>query len=187
MTAVSADRSPADRAARRTKASPAEIVNASALGVHLGLTRQRVAQLADEGVIERRSDGRFDQTRARLAYVGWLRSPERRSAKFAAASDLEKAKAALVWLRVREREGRLVELNEALKFITELAGMFRVEAEQLPARIGARDLVERRRIEGIVHAMLHRIADAAEARAKVLDPNAPKPRASEPVGAEDDE
>jgi len=110
MTNLPADRQSAVRP-RRAK-HELSAVTATALGEHLGLSRQRISALADEGVIERLPDGRFNQDRARLGYLAWLRDPARRSARSEAASDLEKAKAALVWLRVREREGKLMEARK---------------------------------------------------------------------------
>jgi len=100
MTNLPADRQSAVRP-RRAK-HELSAVTATALGEHLGLSRQRISALADEGVIERLPDGQFNQDRARLGYLAWLRDPARRSARSEAASDLEKAKAALVWLRVRD-------------------------------------------------------------------------------------
>src|SRR5262245_31656645 len=46
---------------RREHRRPVATVTATQLGVHLGITRQRIAALADvEHVIERLPDGRFD-------------------------------------------------------------------------------------------------------------------------------
>ena len=58
-----------------------EAVTATALGKHLDLTIQRIKQLANEGVIEQLSTGRYDQDACRIAYLRWLRAPERRIAK----------------------------------------------------------------------------------------------------------
>jgi hypothetical protein len=50
------------RQRRRERRQRVSIVTATQLGVHLGLTRQRIAALADvERVIERQGDGKFDQ------------------------------------------------------------------------------------------------------------------------------
>jgi hypothetical protein len=148
---------------RRAKSGPS--VSATALGEHLGLTRQRIAQLADEGVIARLDDGRFDQNRARLAYLAWLRSPERRAVKSEAASELERAKTRLVMLRVLEREGRLIELDEAVETTKAMVAVFRAGVEGLPAAIGGRDLGERRRVEVLCRRLLEQIADEGARRA----------------------
>jgi hypothetical protein len=163
MTNLPADRQSAVRP-RRAK-HELSAVTATALGEHLGLSRQRISALADEGVIERLPDGRFNQDRARLGYLAWLRDPARRSARSEAASDLEKAKAALVWLRVREREGKLMETSEAVEVIKEMVGLFRTHLSGLGTQV-SRDLPTRRAIDAAVNALLHRIADEGARRAK---------------------
>jgi uncharacterized protein YdbL (DUF1318 family) len=50
-----------DRVKERLRA--ADLVRGNALATHLGCTRQNVARLAAEGIIERRADGRYDQDR----------------------------------------------------------------------------------------------------------------------------
>jgi hypothetical protein len=129
-------------------------VTATALSEHLGLSRQRISALADEGVIERLPDGRFNQDRARLGYLALLRDPARRAAKSQAQSAFTDAKTALVMLRVREREGRLIELNEAVATVQEMTALFRTGVEGLPAAIGGRDLGERRRVEVLCRRLL---------------------------------
>jgi hypothetical protein len=46
-----------------------DIVTANSLATHLGMTRQNVARLTAEAVIEQRSDGCYDQTASRLRYI----------------------------------------------------------------------------------------------------------------------
>jgi hypothetical protein len=85
------------RSRRRERRQRVSTVTATQLGVHLGLTRQRIATLADvEHVIERR-DGRFDQDACRL------RDPERRSARSEADARFIDAKSELLRLRVPEK------------------------------------------------------------------------------------
>src|SRR6478609_8478589 len=45
-----------------------DVVTANSLATHLGMTRQNVARLTAEAVIEQRSDGCYDQTASRLKY-----------------------------------------------------------------------------------------------------------------------
>jgi phage terminase Nu1 subunit (DNA packaging protein) len=78
-------------------------VTATTLAVHLGLSQPRIAQLAAEGVIPKRPDGRFDLDACRLAYLKWLRDPSRRSARSEAASALVAAKAYDIEVRTRQR------------------------------------------------------------------------------------
>jgi hypothetical protein len=55
------------RAPKRVKSRMAtdDVVTASSLATHLGMTRQNVARLTAEAVIEQRSDGCYDQTASR--------------------------------------------------------------------------------------------------------------------------
>ena len=56
-----------------------DIVTANRLATHLGCTRQNIARLTAEAIIEQRSDGHYDQTASRLRYIKHLRSEHRRS------------------------------------------------------------------------------------------------------------
>ena len=58
------------RPRRRERRQQVPTLTASALAAHLGLSRQRIATLADiEHVIERLPDGKFNQDGARLKYL----------------------------------------------------------------------------------------------------------------------
>jgi hypothetical protein len=46
-----------------------DIVTTNSLATHLGCTRQNIARLVAEAIIEQRSDGCFDQTASRLKYI----------------------------------------------------------------------------------------------------------------------
>jgi hypothetical protein len=77
-----------DPAPKRGKARVAadDVVTANGLATHLGMTRQNVARLTAEAVIEQRSDGCYDQTASRLRYIKHLRSEHRRRARTPAPS-----------------------------------------------------------------------------------------------------
>jgi hypothetical protein len=93
----------------------AEIVGAKKLAQHLDLTHPRIHQLADEmHVLERLPDGRFNLDDARVRYIRWLRDAERRTAKSKVDSDFVRAKAALIAIRVREKQRTLMETSEAM-------------------------------------------------------------------------
>jgi len=144
-----------------------EIVSASALGKHLGIARQYVSRLADDSVIERVAGG-FNIDASRLRYLGWLRSPERRSVKSAADSELQKAKTRLIQLRVAEREGRLMEVVEMESLVDEMVGLFRTGLSGLAARV-TRDLQIRRAIDAAAFDIMTEIANVAEERAAALE------------------
>ena len=93
MTEVSTQ----DRAKRRSSAAHAAVlVSGYELARHFGCSRQNVDLLAQQGVIERRSDGKFDQDVSRLKYLTHLRGEHRRSPRAAADAELASAKAALL-------------------------------------------------------------------------------------------
>jgi hypothetical protein len=143
-----------------------EAVSASALGAHLGLSRQRIAALADvEHVISRLPCGGFDQDACRLKYLAWLRDPARRSARAAAASEFEKARARLLQLKIAEREGVLMMHAEHIATIDEIIGVLRTALRSLPAR-ASRDLHVRRQIETVVRETLQEIGDIARRKSQ---------------------
>ena len=74
-----------DRAAKPDKVHMVadDVVTANSLATHLGCTRQNIARLTAEAIIEQRSDGHFDQTASRLKYIRHLRSDNRRSPRTA--------------------------------------------------------------------------------------------------------
>ena len=94
---------------KRATAGDPVLVTGPVLAVHLDLTPQRIARLAEDRIIERRPDGRFDQDQARVFYLRWLRDPVRRSVRTEAAADHVRAKTAMLELKLAERKRRLTE------------------------------------------------------------------------------
>ena len=127
-----------------------EAVTATALGKHLDLTIQRIKQLANEGVIEQLSTGRYDQDACRIAYLRWLRAPERRMQRSKVDSDFVKAKTELIAIRVREKKRELMMTEEALADMEQLIGIVLTEMSSMPALIGGSDLQLRRKVEKAV-------------------------------------
>ena len=79
------------------------LVSASTLATHLACTRQYVAKLTAEGVIDRRGEG-YDQDLCRLRYLAHLRSENRRSPRAAADAEHATAKAELMRIRIVEKQ-----------------------------------------------------------------------------------
>jgi hypothetical protein len=104
----------ADRPKRNNGAAhvPA-LVSGNKPALHFGVARQHIDRLAQQGVIERRSDGLFDQDVSRLKYFNHLRSEHRRSPRAAADTEHALAKAALLRIRVEEKKRELVLLSSA--------------------------------------------------------------------------
>ena len=82
-------------------------VSASALAQHLDCSRTYIGKLEAEGVIQRQGDGfRLDQSR--VAYLQYLRRERRQSPRSEADAEHAKAKAALLCLRIDEKQRELV-------------------------------------------------------------------------------
>lgn len=133
--------------------------SATTLGIHLGVSRQRIAGLVTEGVIHAEPDGRFDLDRGRMAYINWLRAPERRSARAEAAAKYHDMKARYLALKVAEAEGKLMDLDEAIAFVDQLGALMVREAEALPALVAGRDLTLRRKLEDVARDFRIRISE----------------------------
>src|SRR4051812_8060593 len=89
---------------------PDDVVTANSLATHLGCTRQNIARLTTEAVIEQRSDGCYDQTASRLRYIKHLRSP--RSPRTQADADHVKVKTEMLRLRLLEKRRELVKRED---------------------------------------------------------------------------
>ena len=88
------------------------LVSGNKLAVHFGCSRQNVDQLATQGVIERRSDGLFDQDASRLKYIARLRDEHRRSPRTQADADHVAVKTEMLQLRLMEKRRELVRRSD---------------------------------------------------------------------------
>jgi hypothetical protein len=91
-----------------------------------------------------------------------LRRERQQSPKSAAETAFQAAKTRLLEIRIAEREGRLIELDEAVESVAKMMGLLRTELSGLAAQC-SRDL--RRAIDAAVNALLHRLADEGARRA----------------------
>jgi hypothetical protein len=126
------------------------LVSGNKLAFHVGCSRQNVDQLRAQGVIERRSDGLFDQDVSRLKYLTHLRAEHRRSPRAAADAEFALAKAELVRIRIAEKKRELIPQEEACGQMEQLIGLFLTGLSGLSARCGGRDLAARRAIDKAV-------------------------------------
>ncbi len=97
--------------------------SAQPLAVHLGCARSYIEQLVEQGVIERRADGAFDQDQCRSKYIAHLRAEHRRSPRAAADAEFALAKAELVRIRIAEKKRQLIPLEEAFGQMDEVVGL----------------------------------------------------------------
>ena len=151
-----------------------DVVSANALATHLGMTRQNVARLTAEAVIERRSDGRYDQTASRLKYIQHLRRQHRQSPRSEADAAHVAAKTEMLQLRLMERKAELVRRDEHEAMIDQMAGLVLTKLGGWPARVAGTDLVLRRRAEAVLHELRIEIATAcreiADKNGEPIDP-----------------
>ncbi|KRR11538.1 hypothetical protein [Bradyrhizobium valentinum] len=161
MTDTAMIDSPGAKPARRRKGAT---VTATALAEHLGVSRQYVARLADEGTIARQGDGLFDQDACRLRYLDWLRSPDRRSAKSEAEQSFVAAKTRLLEIRTMEKLGQLMPREGVEAALDDVVGIFLTGLSSMPARIGRGDLLLRRRVEKEVYEVRQSVSAACAAK-----------------------
>jgi hypothetical protein len=121
------------------------LVSGYKLATHFGVVRQHIDQLAQQGVIERRADGKFDQDAARLKYLNHLRAEHKRSPRSAADVEHTLAKAELLRIQVQEKRHTLVKRDADEAMIDQMAGLVLTKLSDWPARIAGADLGLRRR------------------------------------------
>jgi hypothetical protein len=163
-TATNARPSAAKPVSRLRSAKPAT-VSASALARHLDCTRTYIGKLEAEGVIQRQGDG-FPLDQSRVAYLRYLRRERQQSPRAAADAEHAAAKAALLRLRIEEKQRELVRRTDVDALIDGIAGVTLTALSSLPARCAPRgDLAIRRSIERVVFEVRTEIANAALAMA----------------------
>jgi hypothetical protein len=117
-----------------------------------------IGKLEAEGVIQRQGDG-FPLDQSRVAYLRYLRREHRRSPCHEAETDHVAAKAALLRLRIAEKQRELVRREDVNELIDGFAGVTLTALSSLPARCAPRgDLATRRRVEQIVFEIRKEIA-----------------------------
>jgi phage terminase Nu1 subunit (DNA packaging protein) len=132
----------------------------------LGLSYQRVDQMAQSGHIKRVGRGQFSMISAVQGYIGLLRDAAKRQTEKAGNKRVSDARAREIEVRTAQRLGELVPLAIYDEMIDGFAGVVRSELAGLPASC-SRNLAERRVIERETNARLHRIAEFAMAQARV--------------------
>ena len=121
-------------------------VLATQLARHLDLSRQRIQQLVDEHVIPQLPSGHFEMDTCRVAYLRWLRAPERRVARSQVDTDFTAAKAELIRLRVAEKKRELIPLEYARAVEDKAIGVVLTAMAGMAARCAGSDLQLRRKI-----------------------------------------
>ena len=149
-----------DRVKRRNGAARV-LVTAGPLAAHLSCVRSYIAKLVDQGILERRSDGRFDQDQCRAKYIAHLKEERQRSSRSAADAEFVSAKSELIRIRILEKKKALVPAEKAYAQMDQLVGMFLSGLSGFSARCGGRDLATRRAIDQAVFDLRRDISEAA--------------------------
>ena len=142
---------------RRRSRKPAT-VSASALALHLDCSRTYIGKLEAEGVIQRQGDG-FPLDQSRVAYLRYLRRERQQSPRAAADAEHALAKAALLRIRIEEKQRKLVRQDDVNELIDQIAGITLTHLSGMAARC-SRDMVVRRNIDAVVMQIRREIAEA---------------------------
>ena len=155
---VTTDRPPVAKPVARPRSRKPATVNVSALARHLDCTRTYIGKLEAEGVIQRRGSG-FPLDQSRVAYLRYLR---RASASPRNEADAEhaKAKAALLRLRIAEKQRMLVPRADFDAVIDGIAGVGLTHLSGMAARC-SNDLMVRRKIDAVVYEVRKEMAKVA--------------------------
>jgi hypothetical protein len=140
-------------------AKGAETVSASALALHLDCSRAYVGKLEAEGVIQRQGGG-FPLDQSRVAYLRYLRRERRQSPRSEADAEHAKAKAALLRLRIAEKQRELVPRVDFDAVIDGIAGVVLTHLSGMAARC-SNDLMVRRKIDAVVYEVRKEMAKIA--------------------------
>ena len=115
--------------------------------------------LEAEGVIQRQGDG-FPLDRSRVAYVRYLRRERQRSTRATADAEHAAAKAALLRIKIEEKQRTLVRRDAHEAMIDAMAGTMLTHLSSWPPRIAGRDLALRRKAENLLREMRTEISKA---------------------------
>lgn len=130
------------------------VTTAKAVGL-LMLTEGRLRQLAKDGWFPKAVKGRYKLEPLVQGYIRFLKDEERRTSRVQADSGLKAARQREVELRIAEREGRLVELDEIKAVFVHVMATVRAELNGLPAAV-TRDAKLRDEIESYMNGAFAR-------------------------------
>lgn len=149
------------------------MITASQASKLLMVTPQWLRQLAAKDYIPKAVNGQYPLVAAVQGYIRWLKDEDRRSSKVQAESGLKAARQREVELRIAEKEGRVVDMEDVEAFFAFNAATFRAELEGVPASV-TRDLKLREAIEqalnGAISRYERRFREAGEALRAGRDP-----------------
>lgn len=131
------------------------------------VTPRRIQQLAREGYIPPAIRGRYQMVGVVQGYIKSLTDEKRSQSRNEHENRIRDARAREIELRIAEKDGVLIDLEEHEAVLDEIVGMFREATGGLPARL-TRDPVKRREIEDQVNELLSDIAARLDKRSREL-------------------
>src|SRR5204863_3999966 len=111
--------------------------------LHPDSSRAYIGKLEAENLIQRQGDG-FLLDQSRVAYLRYLRRERRQSPRSEADAEHALAKAALLRIKIAEKQRTLVPRDVYESMIDEMAGLVLTKLSGWPARVAGTDLVVRR-------------------------------------------
>jgi uncharacterized small protein (DUF1192 family) len=121
----------------------------------LMITPRHLQRLAAEGWIDKPARGQYATVSVVQGYIRWLKDQNDRISQAASKNSARDARAREIELRIAEKQGSLISVDEHLAVIDEIIGTIRSEIDGLPARL-TRDRDMRRSIEEELDAVLNR-------------------------------
>jgi phage terminase Nu1 subunit (DNA packaging protein) len=137
------------------------------LALHLDCSRAYIGKLEAEGVIQQHGDG-FPLDQSRVAYLRYLRRERQHTPRSEADAEHAKAKAALLRLRIAEKQRELVPRADFDAVIDGIAGLVLSHLSGMAARC-SNDLAVRRKIDAVIYEVRKEMAKAALAMADQQD------------------
>ena len=134
---VTIDRPSVAKPVSRPRSRKPATVGASAL--HLDCSRTYIGKLEAEGVIQQLGDG-FPLDQSRVAYLRYLRRERKQSPRAAADAEHALAKAALLRIRIMEKQRKLVLREDVVALIDAMCGITLTHLSGMAARCGSRDM-----------------------------------------------
>jgi phage terminase Nu1 subunit (DNA packaging protein) len=142
-------------------------VNATQLGQHLGVTRQRIANMVTEGIVVRLPSGQFDQDLCRLSYISWLQRDNRRSPRVEADAQYQSTRHELLMLQLMKVRGETMLVTDSIQIFEEMFALYRWQLDALPARL-SRDISERRRFKIVCDQLFDELGAEYKKKAKAV-------------------
>jgi hypothetical protein len=133
----------------------------------LNVTTERLRQLSREGAIPKAVRGVYPVVETTQGYIRFLKADERRNSQSQAESGLKKARQREVELRIAQKEGDVVDFDDAKAAFSQILGGFRAELNGIPAAVSRDRAVRAAVTKGINDALTRCEARFREASANL--------------------